>query len=348
MENKEELLKFAIVSNNNSGEEIVNVIDKKNSSGRWVAWGAKNDIPRILLDNYLKCSNLQTIVNAIYDYIIGEGIVLNNITDEERSEKIINVIEKCILDDIIFGGFAIEGIRSRMGDIVEVNYVNVMDVRVNEELTTAYISNKWGSYSGKDIIELPLYDASQKQNHFIYFNRGKLTRNINPIPTYIAALKSVEILNATRNFHLNNLKNGFNVSAIINLNNGNIKSKELEEIKNRLEKNFTGSENAGKFMLINNPDREHQATVARLNADNFSDLYQALDKSSKDDLYVAFRINPILVGQNVATGFSKEEFEQAYKLFDATVIKSWKNKIKKSFKEVLDVEVDFIPFKIDW
>lgn len=347
MENKQEILNFAVVSQN-SGEEIVNVIDKKNSSGRWVSWGAKNDIPRILLDNYLKCSNLQTIINAIYDYIIGEGIILKNVADEERSEKIINVIEKCILDDIIFGGFAIEGIRSRMGDIVEVNYVNVMDVRVNEELTTAYISNKWGAYSGKDIIELPLYDKSQKQNHFIYFNRGKLTRNINPIPTYIAALKSVEILNATRNFHLNNLKNGFNVSAIVNLNNGNIKSAELKEIQERLKTNFTGSENAGKFLLINNPDKEHEATIARLNADNFSDLYQALDKSSKDDLYVAFRINPILVGQNVATGFSKEEFEQAYKLFDATVIKSWKNKIKKSFKEVLSLEVDFIPFKIDW
>jgi capsid portal protein len=144
------------------------------------------------------------------------------------------------------------------------------------------------------------------------------------------------------------LKNGFNVSAIINLNNGNIKSAELKEIQERLKTNFTGSENAGKFLLINNPDKEHEATVQRLNADNFSDLYQALDKSSKDDLYVAFRINPILVGQNVATGFSKEEFEQAYKLFDATVIKSWKNKIKKSFKKVLNLEVDFIPFKIDW
>jgi capsid portal protein len=347
MENKQELLNFAVVSQN-SGEEIVNVIDKKNSSGKWVSWGSKNDIPRILLDNYLKCSNLQTIVNAIYDYIIGEGIVLKNVTDEERSEKIIDVIEKCILDDIIFGGYAIEGIRSRMGDIVEVNYVSVMDERVNEELTTAYISNKWGSYSGKDIVELPLYDKTQKQNHFIYFNRGKLTRNINPIPTYIAALKSVEILNATRNFHLNNLKNGFNVSAIINLNNGNIKSAELKEIQERLKTNFTGSENAGRFLLINNPDKVHEATVQRLNADNFSDLYQALDKSSKDDLYVAFRINPILVGQNVATGFSKEEFEQAYKLFDATVIKSWQHKIKKSFKKVLNLEVDFIPFKIDW
>ncbi len=222
-----------------------------------------------------------------------------------------------------------------------------MNVRVNEDLTIAYLSNKWGTYSGKEVIELPLFNPNEKQDHFVYFNRGKITRNINPTPTYIGAMKSVEILNSTRNFHLNNLKNGFNVSALINLNNGSIKSRELAEIKERLENNFTGSENAGKFLLINNPDREHQATVARLNADNFGDLYQALDKSSKEDIYVAFRINPILVGQNVATGFSKEEFEQAYKLFEVTVIKSWKNKINKCFND-LGIEVTFKPFKIDW
>lgn len=340
MENKEELLKFALVTQN-SGEDIVSIIDKRNAAGKWVSWGSKNDLPKILWDNYLKCSNLQTIVNAIYDYIVGEGITTN------FSSDLTEVIEKCIFDDIVFGGFAVECLRGRSGKIVQINYMNVMNVRVNEDLTTAYLSNKWGSYSGKDIIELPLFNPNETQNHFIYFNRGKITRNINPTPTYIGAMKSVEILNSTRNFHLNNLKNGFNVSAIINLNNGNIKSKELEEIKDRLEKNFTGSENAGKFMLINNPDREHQATVARLNADNFSDLYQALDKSSKEDLYVAFRINPILVGQNVATGFSKEEFEQAYKLFDTTVIKSWKNKINKCFND-LGIEVTFNPFKIEW
>ena len=136
-------------------------------------------MPKILWDNYLKCSNLQTIVNAIYDYIVGEGITTN------FSKYITEVIEKCIFDDIVFGGFAVECLRGRSGKIVQINYMNVMNVRVNEDLTTAYLSNKWGSYSGKDIIELPLYNPNETQNHFIYFNRGKITRNINPTPTYI-------------------------------------------------------------------------------------------------------------------------------------------------------------------
>ena len=57
---------------------------------------------------------------------------------------------------------------------------------------------------------------------------------------------------------------GLSASSIINLNNGNIKSAELKEIKERLETNYTGSENAGKFLLINNPDK-----VTRSNSTTF-------------------------------------------------------------------------------
>jgi capsid portal protein len=335
----EQLLNFAVVTQN-SGSQVLEIIDKKGTN-KWVNWGENNKLPEYLWDAYLKCSNLQTIVNSIYDYVVGEGITSN------FTEDITNVIEKCILDYIIFGGFTLECIRNRKGDIATINYVNVMNIRVNEELTTAFYSDKWGSYAGRNITELPLYNENEVQDHFIYFYRGNITRGINPIPTYIGCLKSVEILNGTRNFHLNNLKNNFQVNAIINLNNGNIKKKELEEIKDKLETNFTGTDNAGKFLLINNPDREHQATVVRLESDKFGDLYSNLQTSSENDLFVAFRINPILVGQNVATGFSKEEFENAYKLFNATVIKGLKNKIKKCFGD-LGIELTFTEFKIDW
>lgn len=338
MENKEEILKFEVVRAHSTGDEYIRTIDKKSSGRKWVNWGSDNKLPDFLYDQYLKNSNLQAVINTVINYTFGEGTI-DGTYDE--------LIEKLIVDYTIFGGFAIEGIRSRIGNITQLNYMNVMNVRVNEELTTAYLSNKWGTYNGKDIIELPLFNPNEKQDHFIYFYRGKLTRNINPIPMYIGCLKSVEILNSTRNFHLNNVNNNFNVAALVNLNNGNIKSRELAEIKERLENNFCGADNAGKFLLINNQDKEHAATVERLNADNFGDLYQALDKSSKEDIFVAFRINPILCGQNVATGFSKEEFEQAYKLYYTTVIKPLQNELVKVFSE-LDVQIEINPFKIDW
>jgi hypothetical protein len=332
----DEVLKFTVV--NNTGDDYVKTFDKKTSNSLWVKWGQDNKMPDFLYDEYLKNSNLQAVINTVVNYTFGNGTTNNNYDE---------LVEKIIMDYVLFGGFAIEGLRSRTGEIVELNYINVMNVRVNEELTTAYLSNKWGSYTAKDVIELPLFNAQEKQPHFIYFYRGKLTRGINPIPIYIGAYKSIEILNATRNFHLNNVNNSFNVSAIISLNNGNIKSRELQDIKDKLENNFCGANNGGKFMLINNPDKEHATTVERLNADNFGDLYQALDKSSKEDIYTAFRINPMLIGINQQTGFQKQEFEDAYNLYYTTVIKPIQNEIIKVFKR-LDKDIEIIPFKINW
>lgn len=332
-------MKFATVTPH--GIIVPDVVDKKTSK-KYINWGEDNKLPNYLWDNYLSCSNLQAIVNTVVDFVIGEGV------DTVFSQQdFADNIQKWVTDYILFGGFAVEGLRNRNGDIAQLNYMNVMNVRVDEELTTAFLSNNWGSWSGKSIIELPLYKEDEKQSHFIYYFRGNITRNINPIPMYVASLKSIEILNNVKNFHLNNLTNGFTASSIINLNDGTIKTRELSEIKKQLEEKFTGSSNAGKFILMNGGDKEHEATVVRLDADNFGDLYKTLTDSSENDLYVAFRINPILVGVNVQTGFSKEEFENAFALYNSTMITPIKNIFIKHFKK-LGVPVSFKDFKINW
>ena len=332
-------MKFATVTPH--GIIVPDVVDKKTSK-KYINWGEDNKLPNYLWDNYLSCSNLQAIVNTVVDFVIGEGI-----DTVFSQESFVDNIQKWVTDYVLFGGFAVEALRNRNGDIAQLNYINVMNVRVDEELTTAFLSNNWGSWSGKDIIELPLHKEDEKQPHFIYYFRGNITRNINPIPMYIASLKSIEILNNVKNFHLNNLTNGFTASTIINLNDGTIKTRELSEIKKQLEEKFTGSSNAGKFILMNGGDKEHEATVVRLDADNFGDLYKALTESSENDLYVAFRINPMLVGVNVQTGFSKEEFENAFALYNSTVITPIKNMFIKQF-EKLGVPVSFRDFKINW
>lgn len=319
---------------------------KKGGKG-YIFWGDDNKFPDYLFDNYLKNSNLQSAVNTLNDYILGEGISSDFNYINEKGETFQDTFSKCIFDYILFGGFALEGIRNAKGDIVRLNYINVQNVRVNEELTTAYLSNNWQEWSPRKLVTLPLYTKDELQDHFIYYYRGTITRNINPIPTYISALKSIEILNQTRNYHLHNLQNNFTGSTLVALNGTSIKASELQEIKAQLEGEYTGTDNAGKVMLINNANSDGKIEVSRLQADNAGDLYQALATSSVDDIFVAFRMNPILCGKNVSTGFSKEEFQQAYALFNATVIKPFKNQLTKAMKQ-LGVNIEFLPFKIDW
>lgn len=349
MDNQEEKLNFAMLTYSGLAlNDIIDGDDKVQSGLKWVKWGGNNKFPNYLWDSYLKCSNLQAICNTITDYVCGDEIITNEVAVKSNDGcSLDDTIRRCALDFIIFGGFAVECIRNVQGDIVMINYQNVMNIRVNQELTTAYISNKWNTYSNSKVIELPLYNPLEKQDHFILYYRGRITRGYNPVPMYISALKSVEILNNTRNFHMRNLQNGFTASTLINLNNGDISTRELREIKEKLEIGFTGSENAGKFMLINGGDKDHAATIEKLNADNFGEQYKSLSESSIDDLYVAFRINPILLGKNGNTGFTQQEFAQAYKLYYRTTIKPLQQQIVNVF-ESIGINVEISEFKINW
>lgn len=344
--NNEQQMNFAAIVTP-SGIIVPDMVDKKTSGSKWVRWGEDNKLPNYLWDNYLKCSNLQAIVNTLCDYVGGSKIDSTYTFLSSNDETIQDVVKKCILDYVLFGGFAVECIRNAAGDIVRVNYQNVMNVRVNEDLTTAYLSDRWNSWNPKKVIELPLYDRDSRQPHFLLYYRGNVTRGINPIPMYMSSLKSIEILNNTRNFHLKNLENGFSARTIINLNNGNIKTRELQEIKEKLEIGYCGSENAGKFLLLNGGSKDNAATVEKLDADNFGDLYKSLQESSIDDVYVSFRINPILLGKNGNTGFTQQEFEQAYKLYYTTVVNPIQQQIINVFGKI-GIEVSFVPFKIDW
>lgn len=327
---------FALVSP--TGIVVPSIIDKKTSK-KYINYGEDNKFGEYLWDSYLKNSLLQSITNTIRDYMLGDDVETNAPIKN-------NELAKCVLDYIIFGGFALEGIRNKRGEIVILKYINVMNVRVDEDLTTAYLSNQWGQWAAKDVKELPLYSGNE-QSHFIYFYRGDITRNIYPIPMWIGALKSVEILNNTRNFHLNNLNNNFSANAIINLNNGNIKQRELQEIKDQLNNQFCGTNNAGKFLLINGGDKDHAATVERLNSDEFGELYHTLDESSKEDIYTAFGINPILIGKNVSTGFSKQEFQDAFALFNKTKVNPLRSNITECFNE-MGFDINFKDFIINW
>ena len=175
-----------------------------------------------------------------------------------------------------------------------------------------------------------------------------ISLNINPIPIWVSALKSVEVLNQTRTFNLSNITNNFSGGALISFNGTQLKSKEMKEIKEKVEAGYTGVNNAGKMLVVNNPNGEGKIEVVRLQPDNMGDLYKGLQESSVDDLFVAFRCNPILLGKNDTNGgFNKQEFAEAYKLYDQTVIKPLQNNIIKGLKK-LGLDISFKPFKINW
>lgn len=326
-------------------EPISNKVVDKKTSKKYINWGEDNKLPDYIWDSYLNCSNLQAVVNSVVDYTNGSSIDCDFINYGDEDIK--SVLSRCIFDLVLFGGFAVECIRSVNNKVSQVKYFNVMNIRIDEELTTAYLSNQWGSFGGKDTKTLPLYDGTNTQPHFIYYYRGAITRNINPVPMWFAAFKSVEVLNEARNYNLNNIRNNFNANMVIALNGTTIKSSELEDIKEKLKGGYSGSDNAGKTLLINNTNSDGKVELLRLDSDKTVDLYKSVQESSIDDIFVAFRINPMLVGINQQTGFNTQEFGDAFALYNTTVILPLQKQVKDVFHK-LGIEITINKFNIEW
>lgn len=316
-------------------------LDYFRKSDSWVRYGEDNKFPNKLLENYMQCAVLQGIINGIVDNIINRIDVRLDDLQNIDGDTINDVVLKLLYDYIIFGGYSAEIIKNKAGHIHTIRYIPFERMRVNDTLTTGYYSTSWDKGYGKP-TELPLNDYSA--NHYFYYYRGRLTRGIYPIPMYYAAYKSVIIQNEIKNFHLNTIQNNFNANLIINFNNGKPSQSQKEEIEKQIADKFTGTDNGGKFLLSFNDNKDSAVTIERLESDNFDEKYQALDKSTKEDIFIAFRATPCLFGLNPENnGFSKEEYAEAMGLFNQNVlvpigkafVSSLKRIITLNFKEEL-------------
>lgn len=319
--------------------DIPYTIDYK-GCGKWVKYGQDNKLPTKLYNYYNEVSNLQSIIQTFIDYICGNGFD----SDKEFYKNSIgdsfeDIIKKIVEDYCIFGGYSLEIIRNAKGEIADILYQDIRNVRVNEDFNTAYLSNEWGSFYSKNVVELPLFNDKEKCDHFIYYYNGG-SRGWYATPFYFAALKSIETLKQIRNFHLNNLLNNFSGNAIVTFCNGVPSKSVQDEIFDKLKEQYTGTDNASKIFVTFSDSAENAPKVERLESDNFGELYKSLSESCVDDIYQACRINKMLLGANVQTGFSKEEFIQAADLFNMTVILPMQRRLSKSLKE-LGINVEF-------
>ena len=97
-----------------------------------------------------------------------------------------------------------------------------------------------------------------------------------------------------------------------------------------------------------NVDRDHMATLQEMKSSDFADKYDALAKRSRQQLFTAYRANPNLFGiptENL--GFSSEEYESAFKLFNRTVIQPAQQRVIEALTGVYDANIVITPFTLD-
>lgn len=322
-------------------QNIVLPTEKQLKGHDMVEWGERNMYPEYLLDLSKTTPSLRSIINGTTDFIAGDNQAILPIKDtygpgimNAKGDTIRSQVESIARDYVTYGGFALEVIRGLDGTPVEIYYIDIRFIRSNKDNSVFYYCEKWKNGRKKDTIVRPAYQhipadkwaaMDQKEKArvaaSILFVKNTTTQ-VYPFPVYGAAVKACETERAIDDYHLNAINNGFVSSMIINFNNGIADDEIKKEIEKGINEKFCGHKNAGRVMCSWNPDVRNQTTITEPKIDNFGDRYQALAKHCRQQIFTAFRANPNLFGiptENL--GFSQEEYDGAFKLYNRTCVK---------------------------
>lgn len=327
--------KFAIIENRT---KVIPVMKEAKITGKkYISYGENNHYPEYLFSLYQNSTILQSVINGIIDYTVGNGVTGMFLTDQVNADgdTYYDLFKNVFLDYLVTGGFAINVLRDAENRISELYWLDVSKVRLSEDAKIGYYSDNMFNWGDKP-EELPIFDPKKKQKSSIFYYNGE-SRGLYPIPRWSGAIKAVETSTEISNYHLNSILNNFNPAAIISFNNGVPDKTTQEAIEKKINKKFVGSDNVNRFILSFSESGENQTTVQTLGTDNTDAKFQTLKDSIQEEIFIAFRATPALFGLNPENnGFSKQEFLESFQLFYKTVIEPLQKTMNKAFGKIFD------------
>ena len=332
---------------------IVSPVEKVLAGRDMVEWGTRNAYPDYLLDLYNNVPTLRSIINGNIDYVAGDDVTImplqEEFTNQEmnmRGDTIREQVKDIAKDFEIYGGFALQVIRNLAGEVAEVYYIDMRYLRTNKEGDVFYYSEKWGKSSRTDIVVYPAFlpkieweklSDEERNRHAssILFVKNVHTQ-VYPAPLYAASVKACEIERLIDEFHLSDINNHFVSSAIINFNNGDPGQEIKSEIERGFNEKFCGASNGGRVAFSWNPNKESATDIVEFKMEDFGERYKALSQHSRTQIFTSFRAIPLLFGltSEVNTGFSTEEFEQSFKLYNRTQIQPVQRMICDAYDKI--------------
>ena len=321
----------------------------------WVLYTAGDDGQdyfESLIEKYLGSPTNACCINGITEMIYGRG--LDALDSKEKPEMYAKMklllkpscMRKLVNDYKLLGQGAVQVIYNKAKTaIVQVSHFPMETLRAEKakkgKIEAYYYHPKWselkpsdkpkriptfGNGSKGEVIEL--YVFKPYKSGFYYYA---------PVD-YNGCLQYAELEEEVANYHINNIQNGLQPSLLVNFNNGIPNEETQELIERKIYDKFSGSSNAGKFILTFNESQEDQATIDPIHLPDAHAQYQFLADESREKIMLGHRIvSPILLGIKDNTGFGNnaEELRTASIIMDNMVIRPFQQQIIDGLNEIL-------------
>ena len=342
--------KFSVV--NFSRQEVPIVSEDVKTRYNWVPVGIndQDDYFGLLTEAYNTSTTNAACVDGVANLIYGKGVFTNEKDKQQKLNKIVppEDLRKIAFDLKLFGNAAFQVIwNDSHTQIQKLYHTPVQNLRAKKiegmKKTEGYFyCTDWSDIrKQKDKEFIPTFGTTNEDIEILYIKEYEPGRYYYSLPDWISALQFSFSEAELSNLHLNNIENGFLPVAMINFNNGVPAPEERQTIEALLESKFTGTRNAGRFMVSFNDDAVNKPTIDTLAMDNLHEKYQYVADYSQDRILVAHRIvSPLLFGIRTANnGFSSqsEEMKTAYSIMQTMTIFPFQNLLINSIYQAFRV-----------
>lgn len=317
----------------------------------YVTYGDKNSYFQYLIDRYNGSPTNNAIINGISEMIYGKGLDAtdSNKKPEAYAQAITLLHRDCVRklcsDLKLFGQCSMQVIYSKdRTKIARVEHIPVEQLAAEKcndkgEIEAYYYSSNWEKYNRiNQLKRIPAFGYSKEAIEILYVKPYRAGYKYYSTPDYQGGLQYADLEEEISNFHINNIQSGLSPSMLINFNSGTPSAEEREAIERRIYNKFSGSSNAGKFILSFNDSPETAATIDPVQLSDAHNQYQFLSDESSRKIMVAHRVvSPMLLGikDNTGLGNNAEELETATKLMMNIVIRPFQNLLIDAFDTIL-------------
>ena len=330
--------------------EVVNLptFEETITNKEWILWGGDNLWPSHSIDLYNYSAINRACLNAKRDAVWGEKLLIDG---QDSTLYMVNgmnslreIYKKTAMDFVIHNGFALNVVKNKMGDgISEMYHMDISKLRSGKVDYRDFVHEYWYSADWRNErkykpFKIPAFDLNDEDPSQIYWYMGYApNQTYYPMPEWIGSRVATEIDINIKNFHLQNLQNGFFPSIFISLNNGIPSEEERSQVYRHLMDKYSSTNNAGGLFLNFAEDKEHEPTITPLSLNNSDQFYRDMDEIVRNTILVGHRISsPKLLGIETAGQLgAKNEVIEGYEHFLRTTIVPLQDQLLEQFEKLL-------------
>ena len=316
----------------------------------WVPFGVygHDDFFAAVTSAFNVSTTTSACVEGIADLIYGKGLYSKREGFDTKLQKIIPQEEtkRVAFDLKLYGNAAFQVYwNDEHTKIIKFYHVPIQTLRAEKLHTSSKVENyyyctDWADQKAvKNKKRIPAFETSNEKMEILYIKNYFPGLYYYSLPDWVSAMQYSISEGEISNMHLNNILNGFLPAVMINFNNGVPAPEERETIEDLIQAKFTGTENAGRFMLSFNDDPLTKPTIDVIDISNLHEKYEYVAEYTQDRILVAHRVtSPLLFGiRTTNNGFSSqsEEMMTAFSIMQTMTISPFQNLILNSLDYAL-------------